>query len=89
LYRVRGDYRMAVIPGETIRMTADDLAEFARQRGKHQLPTAFVRVECDLDHLVEEFGSNHVSGVAGHWVKELEQLCPMLGIEPVVMDRNF
>jgi len=60
-----------------------------RERGKHQLPTAFVRVDCNLDRLVDEFGSNHVSGVAGHWVKELEQLCRLLEIEAVVMDRNF
>ena len=89
LYRVCGEYRMAIIPGEAIEMTPEDLAEFVRQRGKHQLPTAFVQVECDLDHLVDEFGSNHISGVAGHWVRELEQLCELLDIEPVVMDRNF
>jgi len=89
LYRVYGEYRMAIIPGEAIRMTEEDLADFVRQRGKHQLPTAFVKVECDLNHLVDEFGSNHISGVAGLWVSELVQLCEMLDIEPVVMDHQF
>ena len=89
LYRVRGDYRMAIIPGVAIRMTGEDLADFVRERGKHQLPTAFVRVECDLGRFVEEFGSNHISGVAGNWVRELEYLCGMLDIEPLVMDRDF
>ena len=56
LYRVRGEYRMAIIPGKTVEMTAEDLADFVRERGKHQLPTAFVQVDCDLDRLVDEFG---------------------------------
>ncbi len=89
LYRVCGDYRMAIIPGDAVRMTEEDLADFIRQRGKHQLPTAFVKVECDLDRLVDEFGSNHISGVAGQWTRELVQLCEMLDIEPVLMDRYF
>ena len=89
LYRVCGEYRMAIIPGEAVQMTTEDLADFVRERGKHQLPTAFVRVECDLHNLVDEFGSNHISGVAGSWVNELVQLCDMLDVEPVVMDAAF
>jgi L-fucose isomerase len=89
LYRVCGEYRMAIIPGDAITMTEEDLADFVRERGKHQLPTAFVKVDCDLNNLVDEFGSNHISGVAGRWVKELVQLCEMLDIEPVVMDAAF
>ncbi|MCH5376007.1 MAG: hypothetical protein JJ992_18720 [Planctomycetes bacterium] len=89
LYRVGGAYRMAIIPGEAIEMTEDDLADFIRQRGKHQLPTAFVRVQTDLDRLLEEFGSNHISGVPGHWVRELEQLCRMIDVTPVVMDEAY
>ena len=89
LYRVSGKYRMAIIPGEVVNLSAGDQAEFIRQRGKHQLPTAFVQVTADLDHLVDEFGSNHISGVAGCWTRELEILCEMLDIEPVVMDGNF
>ena len=89
LYRVSGQYRMAIIPGEVVNLTKDDQAAFIRERGKHQLPTAFVQVSADLDHLVDEFGSNHISGVAGRWTRELEILCEMLGIEPVVMDGDF
>ncbi len=73
-------------PGKVINLSDEDQAAFIQQRGKHQLPTAFVKVEADLDHLVDEFGSNHISGVAGSWVRELEILCEMLDIEAVVMD---
>jgi L-fucose isomerase len=89
LYRVSGKYRMAIIPGEVVRLSEDDLAEFVAARGKHQLPTAFVQVEADLDHFVDEFGSNHISGVAGAWSSELVTLCNMLDVEPVLMDNNF
>ena len=89
LYRVAGEYRMAIIPGQVVNLAEDDRAAFVQQRGKHQLPTAFVKVDTDLDHLVDEFGSNHISGVAGSWVRELEILCEMLDIEPVVMDEYF
>ena len=89
LYRVNGDYRMAIVPGEAIALDEDDLARFIAARGKHQLPTAFVQVDTDLDHFVDEFGSNHISGVAGNWVRELVALCHMIDVEPIVMDQDF
>jgi L-fucose isomerase len=89
LYRVAGQYRMAIIPGEVINLSEEDLAAFVKERGKHQLPTAFVRVEADLDRFVDDFGSNHISGVAGTWVNELLALCKMLEIEPILMDENY
>ncbi|MGI9247587.1 MAG: L-fucose/L-arabinose isomerase family protein [Woeseiaceae bacterium] len=89
LYRVSGKYRMAIIPGETVALIEADQAAFIRARGKHQLPTAFVQVDANLDRFVDEFGSNHISGVAGSWVRELVCLCEMLDVEPVVMDENF
>jgi L-fucose isomerase len=89
LYRVSGNYRMAIIPGQATTLNNDDQAAFIAARGKHQLPTAFVKVDADLDRFVDEFGSNHISGVAGHWVRELVVLCEMLKVEPVVMDANY
>jgi len=89
LYRVAGQYRMAVIPGEVVKLSDKDLASFVAARGTHQLPTAFVKVEVDLDHFIDEFGSNHISGVAGSWVRELVSLCAMLDVDPVLMDKNY
>lgn len=89
LYRVTGRYRMAIIPGEVVDLDDADRAAFIEARGKHQLPTAFVRVDADLDRFVDEFGSNHISGVAGDWVRELVALCDMLDVDAVVMDKNF
>lgn len=89
LYRVAGKYRMAIIPGDVVNLTKEDQDAFIAARGKHQLPTAFVQVEADLDRFVDEFGSNHISGVAGSWVRELIALCDMLDVEPIVMDKTF
>jgi L-fucose isomerase len=89
LYRVSGKYRMAIVPGEVVNLSADDRSAFIAARGKHQLPTAFVQVETDLGRFVDEFGSNHISGVAGHWVRELTELCKLTNVEAVVMDEYF
>jgi L-fucose isomerase len=77
---------MAIIPGDVIGLPAGDLDSFVKARGKHQLPTAFVKVQADLQRFVAEFGSNHISGVAGEWARELVQLCRLLDVEPVVMN---
>jgi L-fucose/D-arabinose isomerase len=88
LYRKKGRYVMAVIPGEAVELPARELESFVAARGVHQLPTAFVKVEADLDELLGTFGSNHISGVAGHFVKEILYLCEMLGIEVKVFEGN-
>jgi L-fucose isomerase len=80
---------MAILPGDVVNLNSADLDEFVAARGKHQLPTAFVQVDADLNHFVDEFGSNHISGVAGSWTNELVTLCNMLDVEPVVMDQHF
>ena len=85
LFRRTGEYVMAIIPGEAIEPPADKYTAFVRARGSHQLPTMFVRVSLDFDELVGEFSSNHISGVAGHYVGELEHVCRLLDIPPIVL----
>jgi L-fucose isomerase len=80
---------MAIVPGEVVRLADEDLASFVEERGKHQLPIAFVEVGVDLTRFIGEFGSNHISGVAGIWDRELVLLCRMLDVEPIVMDENY
>jgi L-fucose isomerase len=89
LYRHAGQYRMAIIPGEVIELPKKELDDFVAERGKHQLPIAFVKVGCDLTRFVDEFGSNHISGVAGTYINELTHLCDMIGITPVIMDADY
>lgn len=84
LYRVDGKYRMAIIPCKAINPEKEVIDEFIKARGPHQLPTLFAKVEFDLDGFIEEYGSNHISGVAGIYEEELVEVCKMLDIEPVV-----
>jgi L-fucose isomerase len=85
LYRRAGQYVMAIIPGQAVEPSAEEYETFVQARGKHQLPTAFVKVALDFDALLDAFGSNHISGVAGRYVEELEHVCRLLDITPVVL----
>ena len=85
LYRWSGEYRMAIIPGQVIELSQEKLDAFIEARGAHQLPTAFVKVSADIEAIIDEFGSNHIAGVAKDIEQELVQFCKMKGITPVVM----
>lgn len=85
LYRQAGEYRMAIIAGETVDITQQEKDRFVAARGTHQLPTAFLKLDVDMDKLINEFGSNHILGVAGTYLAELEQVCHLLNIKPVFM----
>jgi L-fucose/D-arabinose isomerase len=84
LYRRAGKYIMAIIYGEMVEPSSEEYQAFIEARGSHQLPTAFIKVSLDFDILVDEFGSNHISGVAGNFVQELKHVCRLLDIEAVV-----
>lgn len=88
LYRVNGSYRMAIIAGETVSIAEKDYQRFVAARGSHQLPTAFVKLDADLDQLISEFGSNHILAVDGQYVAELTYACELLNITPVFFRRK-
>lgn len=84
LYRQAGQYVLAILPGEAVEPTEAEYAAFVEARGRHQLPTAFVRVNVDFERLINEFGSNHISGVAGDYARELEHVGRLLGIPTIL-----
>jgi L-fucose isomerase len=86
LFRRSGRYHMAIVPAVLIEPLAEELDAFVEARGPHQLPTAFAKLLVGFDRLVDELGSNHISGVAGDYVAELEQVCRLLDIVPIVLD---
>jgi L-fucose isomerase len=85
LYRKEGEYFMAIIAGETVSISPAEYDAFVQARGSHQLPTAFIKMDVDMEQFIAEFGSNHILGVAGTYLKELEHTCRMLDIIPVFM----
>jgi L-fucose/D-arabinose isomerase len=84
LYRKDGAYEMAIIPCKAVTPSQEIIDEFIEARGPHQLPALFAKVDFDLDDFVAQYGSNHISGVAGYYEHELIELCNLLGIKPVV-----
>jgi L-fucose isomerase len=86
LFREDGEYRMAILVGETVNITQTEYDAFVKARGSHQLPTAFVKMDVDIDKLISGFGSNHIMGVAGTYVDELVHYCRLMDLEPVFFD---
>ena len=84
LYRHNGKYRMAILPCEAITPEQEVIDELIEARGPHQLPVLFAKIGFDIDAFMQEYGSNHISGVAGYYEHELVELCRMLDIEPVI-----
>jgi L-fucose/D-arabinose isomerase len=83
LYREQGEYRMGIIEGETVTISDTEYQSFVAARGSHQLPTAFIKMQIDVDELISNFGSNHILAVDGSYVKELVHFCKMLNIPTV------
>ncbi|MCA9905902.1 MAG: L-fucose isomerase, partial [Anaerolineae bacterium] len=88
LYRVDGDYHMAIITGATVNISDEEYQAFVAARGTHQLPTAFIKMDVDVDKLLGTFGSNHILAVDGRYSLELAHFCQMLGIQPVFFNRE-
>ncbi len=88
LYRVDGDYHMAIITGATVNISDEEYQAFVAARGTHQLPTAFIKMDVDVDRLLSTFGSNHILAVDGRYSLELAHFCQMLGIQPVFFNRE-
>jgi L-fucose isomerase len=86
LYRKAGEYRMAIISGQTVNISQAERDRFVAARGSHQLPTACLKLDVDLDIFMDKFGSNHILGVAGRFEAELVHTCNLLNIEPVFMN---
>lgn len=87
LYRVEGQYCMAIVRGATVSIPPEKYEAFVAARGPHQLPTAFARLEVDIDAFIASFASNHILAVDGVYVQELVHLCQLLSVKPVVYER--
>jgi L-fucose isomerase len=87
LYRKNGEYFMAIISGETVDISQEEYDAFVQARGSHQLPTAFLKMDVNLEAFLNEFGSNHILAVDGTYMQDLRHLCNMLQISPVFLDK--
>ncbi len=81
LTRKDGKYVMTAFTGKMKTPSTEELDAWIKARGIHQLPTAFIDVEIDLEELVDTFDSNHMVCVAGTYITELTHLCNLYDIE--------
>lgn len=85
LCRTNGKYQMFIIETEFVEPSKEIMDAFVKARGVHQLPVAFMKADFDIEKFMDVFNSNHISGVAGRYKKELLEVCRLLDIEPVVV----
>jgi L-fucose/D-arabinose isomerase len=74
LCRQDGDYRLVIVPGDTLPMTAEQSSATTRA-----FPQALVKMNAGTDFLAQ-FGSNHIHMVAGDYTAELVTFCQLIGI---------
>jgi L-fucose/D-arabinose isomerase len=79
LTRHDGRYVMHVVPAEFEDFVSrnHEIAALSQDNWPH----AFARFDCSVETFIENFHCNHIHGVYGDWVAELEQMCRVLAID--------
>ena len=80
LYRNKGNYEMFMAPVEVVEMPREKLKETIWER-----PHTFIRLLCDSDLFFNAVRSNHLHLVYGDCIEELQEVCSILGIDPVII----
>jgi L-fucose isomerase len=83
LTRQDREYVMTIVPAEFVDFGArnHEIAAISQDNWPH----AFTRFDCSVETFIERFHCNHIHGVYGEWVRELQLVCWALGIEPRVL----
>jgi len=79
LARRKGEYWLAIVPGEFIDLPPEVAEEKARAT-QTEWPHAFARFEVSPEKFLAEYDSNHIHAVYGDWTKELIWVAKMLHI---------
>jgi L-fucose isomerase len=71
-------YVMTIVPAELVDFGSrnHEIAAISQDNWPH----AFARFDCTVETFIANFHCNHIHGVYGDWVAELEQLCEVLDI---------
>jgi len=79
LARRKGEYWLAIVPGEFIELPREVAEEKARAT-QVEWPHAFARFEVSPEEFLAEYDSNHIHAVYGDWTNELIWVAKMLHI---------
>ncbi len=80
LTRRDGQYWLAILRGEFVRYEPEKNDKLMRQT-TFEWPHAFARFSCSADEFLATYASNHIHAVYGDWVRELQTVAELLGIE--------
>ena len=80
LSRVKGEYVMLIAQGKAVEQPKERFRE-ARDRWPH----LFVELDGDPSLLLQNLRSNHLHACYGHWAAELEDLCTLLKVRPIII----
>ena len=80
LTHTKGRYKFTLFRGEIVSMPAEKVAETCPQ-----WPHAFIRVKGDPYALIQSYENNHVHGVFGDYIAELEKFSEIIGIDCEVL----
>lgn len=79
LARRRGQYWLAIVPGEFLELPKDEAERKAREI-QVNWPHAFAKLRVSPEEFLAEYDSNHIHGVYGDYVEELVWVAKMLNI---------
>jgi L-fucose/D-arabinose isomerase len=76
-------YRMTIVPAEFVDLgrRRHEVAAITQDNWPH----AFARFDCPVETFIRNFHCNHIHGVYGDWVRELETICWILDIDCQVL----
>jgi L-fucose/D-arabinose isomerase len=83
LIRMDGQYVMTIVPAELVDFGSrnDEIAAISQDNWPH----AFAKFDCSVEDFIQNFNCNHIHGAYGDWVRELEQVCDVLGVKCQVL----
>jgi hypothetical protein len=85
LGRVRGEFRMVIVPVSIFEPPADRVEERLNECGIPFWPHGFVTPRCDMEELVQSWTNEYaVLGYGADLLPPLVDFCELTGIEPVL-----
>ncbi len=83
LARKKGKYWMAIVPAEFVEFPQEKMVAKAMTTDI-EWPHAFARLRVPPDAFLATYPCNHIHGITGDWVQELQDVAEILGIESKV-----
>jgi len=81
LNRSSGKYQMLIAPAEVVEVPRETLKKTIWER-----PHTFLKLLGDRDAFFDAVRSNHLHLTYGDWANELEEVCNILDIEPIMIE---